>query len=194
MPKFTDEEEWFINHWNDILTYPTIDDLCSAMSEPANVIRAKYRDIKRRCLLLPRKDSVSKITDEPDLVGEEWTSVLGWDGFYKVSNKGRVRSLDRQVRDRRYTGKLLALNANCDGYVCVNLSANGVNKTKAVHRLVMEGWTGLHPGMVIRHKDNDRKNNALDNLEWGTTADNNQDTVRSDDEASLTILDHTLDL
>jgi len=193
MAKYSDEEEWFINHWNDILTYPTIGDLCEALSEPADVLSAKYRHLRQRCLLLDRRDRTPRTHDVSSLENEVWASVLGWDSFYAVSDLGRVKSLDREVIGRKYKSRILKQNPNSYGYLCVNVAANGVTKSVAVHRLVLEGFTGYHPGLVVRHKDNNKRNNRLSNLEWGTHGDNMQDWAEEFDSAALTILDHLED-
>lgn len=190
MPKYSDEEEWFINHWNDILTYPTIGDLCEALSEPPDVLTAKYRNLRRRCALLDRPDRTPKTHNTDNLENEVWTSVLGWDGHYAVSDLGRVKSLDREVIGRKYKSRILKQNSNSYGYLCVNLSSNGVVRSTAVHRVVLEGFTGYHDGLVVRHKDNNKQNNRLDNLMWGTHAENMMDWTEDFDEDALTILDH----
>lgn len=187
---YSEEEEWFINHWNDILTYPTIGDLCAAMSEPAQVLSAKYRQLRPRCVLLDRRDRTPRPDNTKDLQDEIWTSVLGWDAFYAVSDLGRVKSLDREVIGRKYTGRMLKPNRNSQGYLCVNLSALGVARSITIHRIVLEGFTGFHPGLVVRHKDNNKTNNRLDNLMWGTHAQNMQDVADEHDATALTILDH----
>ena len=63
----------------------------------------------------------------------------------------------------------------------------------SVHRAVLESFTGRKEKMVVRHVDNNKANNRLENLSWGTHADNMQDLERDYDEASLTILDHLTD-
>lgn len=190
MTNYSDEEEWFINHWNDILTYPTIGDLCEALSEPPDVLAAKYRTLRKGVLLLDRPDLMPTTYDVQDLENEVWTSVLGWDAYYAVSDLGRVKSHDREVIGRKYKSRVLKQNRNSRGYMCVNLSANGVGKSLAVHRVVLEGFTGLHPGLVVRHKDNNKSNNRLSNLEWGTHAENMWDRAEEFDDDALTLLDH----
>ena len=119
--------------------------------------------------------------------------MLGWDGHYAVSDLGRVKSLDREVIGRKYKSRILKQNSNSYGYLCVNLSSNGVVRSTAVHRVVLEGFTGYRDGLVVRHKDNNKQNNRLDNLMWGTHAENMMDWTEDFDEDALTILDHCED-
>lgn len=108
------------------------------------------------------------------LVGEEWKAVVGWEGLFKVSSFGRVRSFPRLVRDglgsRLIPGHLMQCTINMAGYVVTQLS-DGRRKAKArVHMLVLEAFVGPRPtGMECRHfPDRDRTNNRLGNLQWGT--------------------------
>jgi len=112
---------------------------------------------------------------------EEWRPVVGYEGRYEVSNEGRVRSYCergghyrilptshemRQSRMGRYRGVAL-----CDGV--------GKARKTYVHRMVMGAFGGSRPsGCEVRHLDGDRLNNRIDNLAWGTRAENMQDMVR----------------
>lgn len=98
-----------------------------------------------------------------NLKGEIW-KPLTHIGFplYFVSNKGRVRRLNR----------LKFPKANRDGYAEINLYRLNEFKTITIHRLVLVAFTGDRPGMTINHKDYNRMNNELVNLEWMTIQDN----------------------
>lgn len=194
MTPLSAEEEEFVNHWNDILTYPLITDVAEALSEPPQVLAAKFRNLRKRCLLLDRKDRMEIAAPKNrSLAGEQWVSLLGFDGTYQVSNLGRIRSLDRRVNNRFYKGQLIKANSNSLGYFFVNLANAGVHRTMSVHRAVLESFTGRKEKMVVRHVDNNKANNRLENLSWGTHADNMQDLERDYDAAALTILDHLSD-
>ena len=71
---------------------------------------------------------------------EIWKPIKDYEGYYEVSNFGRVRSLDRYVqhysKHRFYQGKILAENEYPNGYKYVNLSKDGKHKTILIHRLV----------------------------------------------------------
>lgn len=93
---------------------------------------------------------------------EEWRRVLGSFGWYEVSNLGRVRSPKgvRKPSLDRY------------GYLYVHLRARGISKNVKIHRLVAESFIGPSNGLQINHKDGNKQNNAIDNLEWVTNQQN----------------------
>ena len=63
-------------------------------------------------------------------------------------------------------------------YFCVNLCRDGKKKAHRIHRLVLEAFVGPCPeGMECRHKDDDKSNNRLDNLSWGTRMENAADRI-----------------
>ena len=96
-----------------------------------------------------------------------------------MSNIGNVRSLERKIYNS-HTGWVTRkardkkLTENPDGYYTVKLSRDGKDSRAPVHRLVAEAFIGPcpEPGMEINHKDYNRKNNCVDNLEWLTHLDN----------------------
>lgn len=100
--------------------------------------------------------------------------VSGYEGIYLVSDTGKVFSEvfrnNKTVLKRR---RELKLSDNGHGYLYITLSKNGVRKRVYVHRLVAEHFLCHAPeGAVINHKDHDRSNNNVSNLEWTTQADN----------------------
>ena len=103
---------------------------------------------------------------------EIWKSVNGFEGLYEVSNKGNVRSLDRIVkykdgRTARLKGKTLKPRTNNDGYLQIQLSRGDKPKTVKLHRLVAEAFMP-NPDRLseVNHKDEDKTNNNVLNLEW----------------------------
>jgi len=110
---------------------------------------------------------------------EVWKDVVGYEGFYQVSNKGNVRSVDRSVNVLNGTkvskGKLLKPCTNLQGYLFVTLSKHNIVKERRVNRLVAEAFIpnpDKHP--AVNHKDKNRTNNCVDNLEWCTNEYNNR--------------------
>jgi hypothetical protein len=105
---------------------------------------------------------------------EEWRDIAGWKGFYQISNMGRIRTLKR-----KFVPKTRVLKACIDkyGYAFAGLFKN--NKRLAcpkIHRLVLETFVGPRPpGMECRHKDGNKLNNKLDNIEWATHDVNESD-------------------
>lgn len=110
---------------------------------------------------------------------ELWKPVVGYEGLYDVSSYGRVRSLDRVVThsrcgDTRLRGQIMNLTENRTGYLRVRLCEDGVARTLRVHRLVLTAFVGEpFKGAVCLHLDNNRQNNHVSNLRWGTSSENN---------------------
>ena len=103
---------------------------------------------------------------------EIWRPIEGYEGLYEVSNLGRVRSLDRYVKGkgksyRLHKGKVLSSAKDTIGYLFVILHCNGKCKTIRVHRLVAEAFIPAVEGLSeVNHKDEDKTNNRVENLEW----------------------------
>jgi hypothetical protein len=117
------------------------------------------------------------------MIIEEWRPVPGWEQFYEVSNRGRLRSMDREVscgggRRRVIKGRLRLLQI-VRGYRHVILEDGDKKKNEYVHRLVLLAFRGQpKPGMQGCHNDGQKFNNHLDNLRWDTLASNKADMVR----------------
>ena len=108
----------------------------------------------------------------------EWRPVVGFEGKYEVSDEGQVRGLDRTRKDKwghdiPIKGVVLKQRPNRCGYLMVPLGT-GTKKKKlcTVHRLVLIAFTGDQPRMQCNHKDGDKTNNHLSNLEWVTASQN----------------------
>jgi len=103
---------------------------------------------------------------------EIWKDVVGYEGMYKVSNLGNVRSLDRIIthkngRQFSVKGKLLTPKNHTGGYFQVCL---GAKKYRYVHRLVAGAFILNQENLPeVNHKDENKKNNHVDNLEWCTS-------------------------
>ena len=104
-----------------------------------------------------------------------WKDIKNYEGLYQVSTDGKIRSLDRYVTTRGGAkalrkGKEIKLRKNSDGYYMVNLS----NRTYSVHRLVAQAFIPNPNNFpCVNHKDENRKNNNVENLEWCTHKYNN---------------------
>ena len=93
--------------------------------------------------------------------GEIWKDINGYEGLYQVSNKGRVRSLDKyDSMGRLHKGDIKAIIKNRTGYLCTDLYKNGERKNVTVHRLVAETFI-KNPNNynVVNHIDGDKTNN-----------------------------------
>lgn len=106
---------------------------------------------------------------------EVWKDINNYEGMYQVSNKGRVRSLDRFADNGVfYKGKMLKPYIKNTGYVEYRLSKNSKHKAITGHRLVAEAFI-FNGGNLpcINHIDENKSNNNADNLEWCTVSYNN---------------------
>ena len=102
--------------------------------------------------------------------------MLGYEGYYEVSDLGRVRSLHS---GRRRHGSILVPRKR-HGDRLVMLCVDGVTRTRPIHQLVCEAFHGPRPvGHVTRHLNSVRHDNRPENLAWGTHADNSEDRRRS---------------
>ena len=93
---------------------------------------------------------------------EEWKWIKGFEGIYQISSHGRLKSF-RKIK----SGYILS-NQNKKGwYLTVNLfDSDGVRHTRRIHRLVTEAFIGnIPPGYHVHHKDENKQNNRVDNLE-----------------------------
>ncbi len=109
---------------------------------------------------------------------EIWRDVLGFENIYKVSNFGNVISIEREVPNGPCTTRIVPetiLNKfdNGKGYITVSLSKCCKSKKHYVHRLVANAFIP-NPNLFkeINHKDEDKSNNHVSNLEWCTSSYN----------------------
>lgn len=109
---------------------------------------------------------------------EIWKDVLGYEGYYQVSNLGRVKSLEREIwvgqikKIKKET--IMNLPKNTTGYLMVNLCVNKVRKKFLVHRLVASAFIPNENNLPqINHKDENKENNCVENLEWCNNIYNN---------------------
>ena len=101
---------------------------------------------------------------------EKWMPVVGFEGTHEVSDHGRVRILS--------SGAIMRAFNDNQGYHNYNFKDADGNKTKRKeHRLVLEAFVGVVPGMFGLHRDDNPTNNHLTNLRWGTRLDNGADWI-----------------
>lgn len=102
---------------------------------------------------------------------EIWKEVLGYEGLYEVSNYGKVRSKNRYVDCKKYKafkkGVLLKPRKDKGGYLTVYLSRGNKHKQFFVHRLVAMSFIENSNNLpFINHKDENKENNVVENIEW----------------------------
>lgn len=101
---------------------------------------------------------------------EIWKDIKDYEGLYQVSNYGRVRSLNYK---RTGKTKVLRYNEIRGGYLSVYLCRNGKRKMFLVHRLVAQAFLpNWFDEPQVNHRDENPKNNHVDNLEWCSSSYN----------------------
>lgn len=108
---------------------------------------------------------------------EVWKDVVGYEGLYRVSNYGNVISIPRlsKKRNRIYAGQKLNCTKFLTGYLNVGLSKDSITTKYNVHRLVAEAFIpNPENKATVNHKDGNKLNNNINNLEWNTYTENNR--------------------
>lgn len=115
---------------------------------------------------------------------ETWRDVVSYEGIYKVSTWGRVRSLGRWkfngVGEYYLKGRIMKQTSDNSGRLLVNLTdGNGKCRVRSVHHLVLLAFVGPRPkGMECCHRDGNPLNNRLENLRWDTHSENEKDKIK----------------
>jgi len=107
-----------------------------------------------------------------DILNEEWRDVVGFEGFYQVSSLGRVRSVDRVVRDsfghnRLRRSRMLSPAIDKYGYYKLHISKDNIRSHFTVHVLVARAFIGDRPdGLQVNHINGVKTDNRPENLEY----------------------------
>lgn len=119
---------------------------------------------------------------------EQWKEVPGYEEHYEVSNHGRVRSIariltrnnaDGTVTKLSYKSKVKKPSLNEYGYEHYGLHKDGKGKTITAHRLVALAWLPNPNNLpVVHHKDHNKRNNNIQNLEWSTFGNNTREAIK----------------
>lgn len=118
-----------------------------------------------------------RIQQEPGIDIVRRKAVKGYEGYYEVDMYGNVYSVERTVRvndngreyDKPVKERKMKQSNHSKGYKIVSLTKDGVTKSYYVHRIVAEAYIDNPYNLpFINHKDEDKTNNFVGNLEWCT--------------------------
>jgi hypothetical protein len=107
---------------------------------------------------------------------EEWKDITGYEGLYQISNRGKVKSFHRSVN-----GSIIKNHVDSGGYLFIQLKCkNKLTKHFSIHRLVaLHFIENLNNKPQVNHKDGNKTNNHVDNLEWVTSKENIQHSIQT---------------
>ena len=126
--------------------------------------------------------SVTDIDEAPSIDIVRRKPVVGYEGYYEVDMYGNVYSVARTVQvndngriyDKPVKEKKLTASKHSCGYRTVALTRNGKTEQQYIHRIVAEAYIPNPQNLpYINHKDEDKTNNFVGNLEWCTASYNN---------------------
>lgn len=120
--------------------------------------------------------------DLTPLLNEEFKDISGFEGLYQISNYGRVKSLERttkhfnrfKVCDRYISEKILKCSYDKDKYLIVTLNKNSKPYWRRIHQLMGYIFLGNDGSLIVNHKDLNKQNPRIDNLELCTEYENTQ--------------------
>ncbi|MDN6167577.1 MAG: NUMOD4 motif-containing HNH endonuclease [Lactococcus lactis] len=116
---------------------------------------------------------------------EIWKPIRGYEKDYEISNKGRIKSYRPQyVINKGYVNKdghIMKPSNNGRGYLIVFLAGKGFRDRRYIHRLVAMHFLkeNYFQGAEVNHKDGDKSNNCIENLEWLSTEDNKKHAIET---------------
>lgn len=123
----------------------------------------------------------SRWLDTKDLLNEVWADIDGYEGLYKISNYGRVKSLGHKPRYKNIHDRILRPGKNSNNYYVVVLYKDKQKKTKKVHILVAKAFISNPYGRtIVDHYypvEKDYCNNCLYNLRWCTIKENVEHSI-----------------
>lgn len=109
---------------------------------------------------------------------EKWKPIKGYEGLYEVSDQGKVRGLERTVIKKNgvpFTARECTLRPHKTkkGYLLADLWKDNKEKRFYIHRLVAEAFIPNPKALKeVNHKDEDKENNSVENLEWASRLEN----------------------
>lgn len=116
---------------------------------------------------------------------EIWKLLPNYENEYEVSSLGRVRSITRKTLGRwnklkTNNGRVLKSSQIKNGYLRVDLSKNGKSSHQLIHRLIALAFIPNEQDKpCVNHKDRNRTNNEVLNLEWVSYSENTQHAIKN---------------
>lgn len=108
-------------------------------------------------------------------MNEEWKWIKGYEDLYQISNFGRVKSFHKNKTD----GEIRSVKHSGGWYLTLPLLKEGKKKTVRIHQLVAETFIGEIPkGYHVHHKDGNKQNNNVCNLEIVSQKDHVKETMK----------------
>lgn len=114
---------------------------------------------------------------------EIWKDIAGYEGYYQISNLGRVKSLERiaitKIGSKQPVNeRILVAGYDTAGYYRVALCKNAKSRTRKVHRLVAQAFIpNPENKKTVNHKNGIKDDNRVENLEWATYKENNDHAI-----------------
>lgn len=114
-----------------------------------------------------------------DMPGEEWRDIPGWEGYYQISNLGRVKSVSHtNFQGKTFKTRILRQTIGTKGYFRVRLYDKGKQCGFHVARLVALAFIGNPDGKpTIDHINGDKSDNRVENLKWATHHENQMNPI-----------------
>ena len=103
-------------------------------------------------------------------MSERWRPIVNYEGWYEISDIGRTKRVMKA--NNTFVGRILTPR-HTRGYLTIVLHKDGVRGTYLIHRLVIAAFVGPCPdGKQVHHKDANKWNNCIENLEYVTSSEN----------------------
>ncbi len=104
---------------------------------------------------------------------EIWKDIKGYEGLYQISNLGRIKSLPK-INGYKFQKELIRKNElGTNGYLIIVLNKNSKHHSYSIHRLVAQAFIpNPKDKPQVNHKDGNKLNNNVENLEWTTRSEN----------------------
>jgi predicted XRE-type DNA-binding protein len=104
---------------------------------------------------------------------EVWKDVVGYEGFYQISNFGRIKRILKFRKERNHQERILNPSISSDGYYRLILCKYKTRKNANIHRLVSEAFIeNIYNKPQVNHKNGVKTDNSVKNLEWVTAKEN----------------------